>query len=248
MAGNIFPCNPGIYKSLRPPKKFLIDRIKRLLQNVDPSQGCLLDIGCGNAGYIKEIKQQMGLSVIGIDSTLGMLEQASGCDDSMLLVNSCFNHSLPFKSCAFDAVISIDSIHFASDLGGLFDEVARVLRPGGFFIICTHTEDDLSRQTLGTFFPTTIDIEFPAAKRLRTIHRYAQKAGLGRVSQNQDVVKFALDRSHVSLFAKRCASVLHKISAFDFNKGLRDLRRAAATRRRAATHSYTTFVFMKACI
>lgn len=248
MAGNLFPCNPWSYKSLRPPKTFLINRIKRVIQSVDHSQGCLLDIGCGNAGYITEIKQQIGISVIGIDSTLRMLEQASSCDDSMLLVNACFNLNLPFKSCAFDAVISIDSIHFAKDLARLFEEVQRVLKPGGILIICTHTEDDLNRQTLGTFFPEAINIELKAAKRLRRIYGCAQKAGLGRVAQNQDIVKFALDRSHVTLFAKRCASVLHKIPAFDFNRGMKNLRRAAATKKRLATHSYTTFVFRKPCI
>lgn len=248
LSGKPFPCNPGNYKSLRPPKKFLLNRIKREIQSVDLNQGCLLDIGCGNAGYIKEIKQQLGLSVVGIDSALGMLEQASDCDDSMLLVNGSFNDNLPFKSGVFDGVISIDSIHFAKNLGRLFEEVNRVLSPGGLFIICTHTEDDLSRQTLGTFFPAAIDIEFPAAKRLRRIHAWAQRVGLRRVSQSQDILKFALDRSHVALFEKKCASVLHKISAFDFNRGMKTLRRAAATKRKVANHSYTTFVFKKQCI
>ncbi len=44
-------------------------------------------------------------------------------------------HHMPFPDGRFDIVFSAASVHHSSDLDGLFRELARVLRPGGVFVM-----------------------------------------------------------------------------------------------------------------
>ncbi|MEY2838087.1 MAG: hypothetical protein RJB60_386, partial [Pseudomonadota bacterium] len=164
-----FRCNPRSYKSHRPPKVFLVNRIRKKLQVSGIQAGILLDIGCGNGGYIDALSRHMDMSFVGMDNSMEMLEQATTHRCTKIFINASFNSGLPFKSGIFNAIISVDSIHFCVDMDFLFQEINRILIPGGIFVICTHTEDDLKRQTLGAFFPKTMVIEASAAKKLKNI-------------------------------------------------------------------------------
>lgn len=242
--GGEFHCDPEEYRSLRPPKAFLLKTIEEAFRLASSKSGVLLDIGCGNAGYTKELASRLGVFAIGMDVSMEMLEQSASCGP-VALVNACANQCLPFADNVFGVVISVDSIHFVKDLGRLFGELNRILAPGGIFILCTHTASDLERQTLGVYFPETVALELRSARRLGAVHRHAHAAGLRYVFKRRDFLRFAPDRVHLRLFERKCASALHNVSAFGFSRGLRALKRDAATKRRIAAHSYTTFAFIK---
>lgn len=46
-----------------------------------------------------------------------------------------FNRPLPYGDVSFDQVLSVCSLHCVLDPVGLFGEVRRVLRPGGWFVL-----------------------------------------------------------------------------------------------------------------
>jgi len=97
----------------------------------------VLDLGCG-AGTDLLIAAQMtgaGGRAIGVDMTTAMLERASASAREMGLVNVRFHEalieSLPLENASVDVVISNGVIDLVPDKDAVFDEIDRVLRPGG---------------------------------------------------------------------------------------------------------------------
>jgi SAM-dependent methyltransferase len=97
----------------------------------------VLDLGCG-AGTDLLIAAQMtgaGGRAIGVDMTSGMLERASTTAREMGLANVQLHESLieslPLENASVDVVISNGVIDLVPDKDAVFDEIDRVLRPGG---------------------------------------------------------------------------------------------------------------------
>lgn len=97
----------------------------------------VLDLGCG-AGTDLLIAAQMTGSigrVIGIDMTPSMLERAQASAHEMGLdgveLHESLIESLPLDDASVDVVISNGVIDLVPDKDAVFDEIDRVLRPGG---------------------------------------------------------------------------------------------------------------------
>jgi demethylmenaquinone methyltransferase/2-methoxy-6-polyprenyl-1,4-benzoquinol methylase len=106
-------------------------------------------------------------AIVGIDASIGML--ASGRTHNPK-VHGAAEH-IPVLSNAFDALtIGFALRHFA-DLGAVFDECHRALRPGGRILILeiTAPERRVPRALLGAYMGTIV----PAAMRVRSRSRRA---------------------------------------------------------------------------
>lgn len=97
----------------------------------------VLDLGCGAGTDLLVAAQMTGRQgrVIGIDMTLTMLERARASADEMGLPNvelhEALIESLPVEDASIDLVISNGVIDLVPDKDAVFDEIDRVLRPGG---------------------------------------------------------------------------------------------------------------------
>jgi SAM-dependent methyltransferase len=97
----------------------------------------VLDLGCGAAMDTLVASQMVGAdgSVTGIDMTPAMLERAHRAAAEMGATNVRFvegqAEQLPFADASFDVVISNGVIDLIPDKDAVFDELFRVLRPGG---------------------------------------------------------------------------------------------------------------------
>jgi len=107
-----------------------------LLGRIEPGQ-VVLDLGCG-AGTDLLIAAQMtgpGGRAIGIDMTTAMLDRARASAAEMGLTNVALHESLieslPLEDACVDVVISNGVIDLIPDKEAAFDEIDRVLRPGG---------------------------------------------------------------------------------------------------------------------
>jgi SAM-dependent methyltransferase len=101
----------------------------------------LLDLGCGPCGPLTLAVQLTGCHGTGVDVNgsaiaAGRIRTASlGLDRLVALHQADLNRPFPFASGAFGAVMSLDVILHLRDRAAVFREVARVLAPGGRFLL-----------------------------------------------------------------------------------------------------------------
>ncbi len=89
----------------------------------------VLDIGCGSSRIIQDLPKAIGMDIL-----LAKLRFLRG-RHSRLVQGSIF--SLPFSTHAFDALICSEVIEHIPDHPAIFEEMGRVLRPGGTLILGT---------------------------------------------------------------------------------------------------------------
>ncbi|MEM8872146.1 MAG: class I SAM-dependent methyltransferase [Pseudomonadota bacterium] len=92
-----------------------------------------LDLGCGE-GRFSRIMQCHGLKVTGVDPTPALLDVAAARDTKSAYVRG-RAEAVPMISGSVDLVVSYLSLIDMEDLETVYDEVIRVLRPGGRFLI-----------------------------------------------------------------------------------------------------------------
>jgi SAM-dependent methyltransferase len=132
-----------------------------------------LDLGCGQGWYACELARK-GHKITGVDQSEGQLARAheyaegEGLALDLRWANAA---DLPFPDASFDFAYAVNMIHHVTDLdlrGQLFQEVARVLRPGGvFFLHEINTENPLFRFYVGYVFPLLCDIDEGTEKWIR---------------------------------------------------------------------------------
>jgi SAM-dependent methyltransferase len=107
-----------------------------LLGRVEPGS-IVLDLGCGAGTDLLIAAQMTGAEgrVIGVDMTASMLERARAGAQEMGLDNITLCESLiedlPLEDASVDIVISNGVIDLVPDKDAVFDEIDRVLKPGG---------------------------------------------------------------------------------------------------------------------
>lgn len=97
--------------------------------------GSILDVGCGTGRLLREARQRWpDAQLIGVDAAEGMVEVAQQLTpDAIFHVGRA--EALPLPDASIDVVLSTMSFHHWSDHVAGVGEVARVLRPGGRFIL-----------------------------------------------------------------------------------------------------------------
>ena len=106
------------------------------LGRIEPG-AVVLDLGCGAGSDLLIAAQMTGQSgrVIGVDMTAAMLDRARASAAEMGLSNvelhETLIESLPLEDASIDVVISNGVIDLVPDKDAVFDEIDRVLRPGG---------------------------------------------------------------------------------------------------------------------
>ncbi len=96
-------------------------------------RGRALDAGCGTGRHAGFLAAE-GFDVIGVDATEAMLEVARDNHPEVEFRQGRFE-ALPIDDGSVDLVTSALAVCHAPDLGAVFDEFARVLRPGGTAIV-----------------------------------------------------------------------------------------------------------------
>jgi len=100
-----------------------IDLIKHELQAVKPKK--ILDFGCGG-GWLSKVLASYGYEVVGIDISHSLIKRAKKVAPTVIFVVG-DGMNLPFREGAFDAVVSIATLHHLDVKKGL-KEVRRVLK------------------------------------------------------------------------------------------------------------------------
>lgn len=109
-----------------------------ILEMLGDAAGCkILDIGCGDGALACDLTRR-GAFVTGIDTSASMIESArerAKANDADIDFHLADAAELPFPDEQFDAATAITILCFVKDARPVFGEIARVLRPGGRFVI-----------------------------------------------------------------------------------------------------------------
>lgn len=112
-------------------------------------------VGVTGGGAAQQQQQALRLAeYVGLDNSAAMLEKAaSSCGACSSATTTRWLHApadqpLPLPDASFDAVVTANSFHFFGDRKTSLRESARVLKPGGFFLIADWSADYLTCQLL----------------------------------------------------------------------------------------------------
>ncbi len=95
----------------------------------------VLDIGCGAGGHDRKLIELGAESVLGIDISEKMLEEAKKNNNSDKITYQLLSmNNLEKINEKFDLVISSLAIHYIEDYDGLCKKVFNLLKDGGYFI------------------------------------------------------------------------------------------------------------------
>jgi len=134
----------------------------RALAMLDIDRPCtVLDVGFGQ-GRSAAMLLRNGHRVIGVDASPTMVKQATArnrraCRQGRATLRHDDGITIPFPDDTAHAAITAHTIYFMPDPAATIADIARVLRPGGSFVIACRTSD--------TETPSWMD---PAVYRIRT--------------------------------------------------------------------------------
>lgn len=99
----------------------------------DNSQTFLLDVGCGTGKIAKKLADK-GFKVFGIDFSQDVITLAKQHAPQVNFQTSSL-YKLPFPSNMFDIIICLGLFQTVGNLSHAFEEISRVLKPGGTIVI-----------------------------------------------------------------------------------------------------------------
>ena len=119
------------------PDRYSIQLYLRVAGAMDLRGKDVLEVGCGRGGGASFIARYLGpASMIGVDiSERAVRFCRRRHPGERLKFERGEAERLPFPSASFDAVVNVESSHCYPSFEGFVDEVARVLRPNGAFLI-----------------------------------------------------------------------------------------------------------------
>jgi ubiquinone/menaquinone biosynthesis C-methylase UbiE len=107
--------------------------LKRIPANFTPTR--ILDIGCGTGRLLRRMRARWpSAALVGVDLAEGMVTQAREQTSGATIHLAPAEH-LPLENDSVDLVTSTVSFHHWSDQAQGVCEAARVLRPGGLFVL-----------------------------------------------------------------------------------------------------------------
>ena len=136
--------SPGYHDQLRSAAEALVDRLPA--RGADGGALRVLDLGCGSGASTRAVLQAWaerrgssdGISVTGVDASEGMVAQARAKrwpNGVTLVVSDAVAHLESLPSGSVDGVLGCYLLRNVPDRTRLVAEVARVLRPGGGFVV-----------------------------------------------------------------------------------------------------------------
>jgi 2-polyprenyl-3-methyl-5-hydroxy-6-metoxy-1,4-benzoquinol methylase len=134
---------------LMAPLRFAVDAQWRRLPNLKLSSGRVLDIGCGNGGFLARA-EAAGWEAVGID--LDPQAVATCRQRGLSVMQGDLSSLASLKAGSFDHITSSHVIEHLHDPGQLLTEAYRLLRPGGTLWLETPNALSLGHRRFGRFW------------------------------------------------------------------------------------------------
>ena len=95
----------------------------------------VLDLGCGYGWHCKEAVRRGAKSVLGIDMSMKMIQEAESRNaDEKITYRNCGIEEYEYPINAYDLVISNLALHYIEDLKSVYKNVYKTLKESGIFL------------------------------------------------------------------------------------------------------------------
>ncbi len=201
------PEDPKTYERFRlPNSSFHRDKYARMMRRIPrDSKQRVLEIGAGTGIYTKFLVKDFN-TVVATDADADMCRQTKTLvpEAEAQVADACH---LPFKDRSFDGVFGVSILHHVPDRVQAFREVARVLKPGGWFAFCEPNALNPFSLLVQTYFREP-------ALTFNGMRRDARKAGLfvsdgGEILFRSPRVSPVTDRIPGWKFVERAVELVH---------------------------------------
>lgn len=126
----------------------LLQHLGRL--NIQTAQ--ILEIGSGTGNYTRALFDK-GVHIQGLDISSSMLKNAH-LKSPHITWNQGDMRQMPFKDQSFEGIVTVNTLHYVrKSLDQTLNEVHRLLKPTGVFVIFTYTLEQCLQFWLGHYFP-----------------------------------------------------------------------------------------------
>jgi SAM-dependent methyltransferase len=113
-----------------------------------------VDLGCGGGRNVGELlKKYPEAHVTGVDYSELSVEKAKNCNRESIAAGRCSIQqgdvsAMKFAGDTFDLATAFETVYFWPGLENCFTQVAQVLKPGGYFLICNESDgmDETARK------------------------------------------------------------------------------------------------------
>ena len=116
-------------------RKKMFEKMNRIVNERLNGKGKILEAACGTGYYISVLKKN-GYEVTGVEPAEGMRRKALEKNQSVEIKEGIIT-ALPFPDNHFDAVTAIELFRYLEkdDIKKGYEEILRVLKPGGFMVV-----------------------------------------------------------------------------------------------------------------
>lgn len=136
-----------------------------------------LEIGCGTGHWMRILAPHVEC-VIGLDSSIGMLQKALTLPGLTRLVCGSANH-LPFTEGTFDLIFAVNALHHFDDKQGFIKQARGLLRPGGALAtIGLDVSSAIGRWVIYEYFPEAIAFDQSRFPQWEQVQSWMSAAGL----------------------------------------------------------------------
>jgi len=149
-------------------QRIIFGPIQRTLLQLAAEQvnrpGAILDVGCGTGKLLKSAEARFpGAKLVGVDAAIEMVKYAQASNPTGTIhFQQAMAEELPFPDASFDLVFSTMTFHHWSNQTKGMAEVARVLTPGGRWLLADFVASGFMRPV----------------RRLLTLHQFPERAAL----------------------------------------------------------------------
>ena len=199
----------------------------------------IIEIGSGTGNYLGSIVNLQNCKAYGVDISANMLSISRDRYPIVYHILTDCEYVLPFMDDKFSMVYSIDFIHYLKNTTDFYNEQFRILINNGLSFTATHSIENLYKQTLGLYFPETIEIESAMTHSIDELNKQIINAGFSDVNIETITVADNLTESDFNLFKGKTVAVLNKISGNQFEKGISKMRDELLCGIGKNVHSYT---------
>jgi len=143
------------------PSDFDVTRAARLRQLLaERPGGAVLDVGCYDGQFLTRVIESGSSRLIGVDVAAPALRAARA--RGLQPVRAQVEVGLPFRAATFATVVAGEVIEHVFDTQSVIDELARVLRPGGWLALTTPNLVALSGRAQLVLGRSPHNVEFDA--------------------------------------------------------------------------------------